>query len=194
MRDLLARYCDPHLQRPTINRQKSVCQNLIKKVVTSVILRSKLAAMAVVHQKPHQSRHLASLCSKLAFFGRRKSPAGRRPLRRPRSAGRERRRRSELRRCLLLRSACSCRREPRAARGRRLLYGRRRLYFGPQFPASRPCLEPVQPRVDCVHPCQQLAKQRLRLSLRGAPTQPCTLCECKCLVPGALAIVPSQSG
>ena len=68
MRDLLARYCDPHLQRPTINRQTSVCQNLIKKVVTSVILRSKLAAMAVVHQKPHQSRQLAPVCSKPFCF------------------------------------------------------------------------------------------------------------------------------
>jgi hypothetical protein len=28
LRDLLARYCNPHLQRTTINRQKSVYQNL----------------------------------------------------------------------------------------------------------------------------------------------------------------------
>jgi hypothetical protein len=29
LRDSLARYRDPHLQRPTINPQKFVCQNLI---------------------------------------------------------------------------------------------------------------------------------------------------------------------
>ena len=29
LRDLLARYRDPHLQRPTLYMQKSVCQNLV---------------------------------------------------------------------------------------------------------------------------------------------------------------------
>jgi hypothetical protein len=31
LRDFLARHRDPHLQRPTINRKKSVGQNLIMK-------------------------------------------------------------------------------------------------------------------------------------------------------------------
>jgi hypothetical protein len=75
MRDILARYHNTHLQRPTIKTQKSVCQNLTmqqsygsRKIFLPAFLMSRFSntkfSMAISWAKPYVAAPGAGLAGK----------------------------------------------------------------------------------------------------------------------------------
>ena len=71
LRDLLARYRDSDLQRPTFYMQKSVCQNLVmgqsygpRRILSPAITCLDFPNMAISYAKPYEAAPGAGLAGK----------------------------------------------------------------------------------------------------------------------------------